>query len=333
MAIVLKRASRLPFAPIVAGLFALVAAVLVMATPAWLLETAVDKFGISSVISAAAPPLGMKAKALLALVAAFGTAATLWFSLSLLARLSSRKPKATRPIAQPVPAVEADVPVESEDGSIRRRRPIFADQELGAPFMSPEALSDAPILEPEMDEPLKPNELVLDMPFASAPLEPEIVLEPPVGAPVSSDGAIVDTMPVEIVETAEAVEDLDWPMPETNFEPDLVETAAAADFAPMASATTSIPVPPPPPEAHAQETITDLVERLERGVERRSAAIAAAQAAANAAIAERAVHQAETVSAVQPIVAQQPLANAQREVDSALSQALSTLERLAAGSR
>ncbi len=338
MAIVLKRASRLPFAPIVAGLFALSAAVLVMATPGWLLEVLVEKTGIASVLSAAAPPLGMKARALMAILAALGTGLVFWIGLTPFARLLDRKPK-TKFKRDVAPSVDqaSDSPVDldskpvSDDIARRLRRPIFADRELGAPFMSKEALAFAPILAPSEIDPVAPDELMLDMSYAQGAEEPALTLDPP--AHVVDDQEVVEPFAPE----AYAPVAFDLP-PADNFvmPPAPVSTgpvSAAPEFvaADFAAAAPTIPVLPPY-DAHSGESIAEMVERLERGLERRSAAISAARAAADAAVAVQAV-EAAAPAAYNPAQASGSLAGAQREVDSALQQALNTLERLAAGGR
>lgn len=331
MAIVLKRVSRLPFAPIVAGLFALAAAVLVMATPAWLLEAAVGRLGIDSVLAAAAPPLGAKARAMLAIVAALGTGAVLWLGLAPMTRLLESKRKSAKFSKKAeAPIAEARVLDAAPEASVSsRRRPIFADRELGAPFMSEEALMDAPLLQPQHDTGLDADELVLDHPIIPPAAESApFVLEAPEG--------------YELSETVEPFGDAFRPEPfhvesspvEKRFElkvpmvDDVEPVTAPVDFAAVAP---SIPVPPPA-DYRANESIDNLVTRLENGLARRAAAIAAAQAAAEAAVAVQAVHQA---APQEPNADQSngPLATAQKEVDSALRQALNTLERLAAGSR
>jgi hypothetical protein len=139
---VLKNASRLPLAPTMAGLFGLVAAILVMATPRALLWTVVSKTGINNVIPSAAPPLGMTAKLMLGSVAFIMVAALAFIIAKVIEKRmggTARRrgfgdAKTTQEVAAVNPAAETS-----------RRRPIIAGQELGAPFMSDEALAEAPI--------------------------------------------------------------------------------------------------------------------------------------------------------------------------------------------
>lgn len=135
--------AKLPFAPIVGALFALVAVVLVIATPQWLFERWVSVSGIASIISAATPPLGEKARILAAVVAGIGVGGMLWSALTLGERLLRRSAVGHEP-----DEVAASPAIDM------RRRPLSADNELGAPLMSDEAMAQAR------------EELVLDMPLA-----------------------------------------------------------------------------------------------------------------------------------------------------------------------
>jgi hypothetical protein len=140
---VLKKASGLPLAPTMAGLFGLVAAILVMATPRALLWSVVSKTGINNVIPSAAPPLGMTAKLLLGSVA-FVVVAALAF---IIAKVTEKRMGGTarrRDFGADMKSAKEDAHA-APAAETSRRRPILAGQELGAPFMSDEALAQAPI--------------------------------------------------------------------------------------------------------------------------------------------------------------------------------------------
>jgi hypothetical protein len=133
-----RRASRIPFAPVVAILFGIVAAILMAAVPQWLFERGVVASGLPGLIAAAAPPLGLLAR-LLAVAASFLiVAVVLWAFLGpIAARLDGR-------VRQRTPWRDAgyDAPVpEDSDLFIAPRKPIFAPEELGAPLMSDEAIA------------------------------------------------------------------------------------------------------------------------------------------------------------------------------------------------
>jgi hypothetical protein len=360
MAIILKRASKLPFAPIAAGLFALAAATLVMATPVWMLESLAERSGIASVLSAAQPPLGMKARALMAIMAALGTGAVVWAAMIPITKMLERKGRVSaRPLVSNDLASNDDVPSPiARDQAGARRSPIFADRELGAPFMSEQALADAPMLMPQNPESVDPDELVLDAAFmgseAATPMDASSAqpISPATPSHATPAYEIPAYQPRAYMPPAPAADPDDhWhnaaPSPvdaapnSVSFDEIVLDETAHADAASDAPGAdvlqdviepgSAIPVPPPVQARHA-ETISELVERLESGLKQRAAALAAAQAAADAAIAAQAVHNVAPAASA-PRAATPPLAAAQRDVDSALTQALSTLERLATASR
>lgn len=150
---------NVPFVPVAAALFGLVAGILVIATPGWLFERGVVASGLPGVIAAAAPPLGDKAQIMAALVAALGTTFPLWLVPTVVSRLVR-----IRRIEPPGSTIEtageqvADHP--HPDAPVRR--PLFAESDLGAPFMSDEAIAhgrDELVLEAivaDNPEPLEP---------------------------------------------------------------------------------------------------------------------------------------------------------------------------------
>ncbi len=144
MKTLLKNASRLPFAPIMAVLFGLVAAILIVATPGGLLGNLVMKTGLTSLIPSAAPPLGMKAKLMLGSIG-FVVFSALAFGVAKMVegRMKGGQSR-RRGFGVDMNKVDegSQAPVAEEQA---RRRPIIAGQELGAPFMSDEALAQAPV--------------------------------------------------------------------------------------------------------------------------------------------------------------------------------------------
>lgn len=277
MTIVLKRASRLPFAPIVAALFATAAAVLVMAAPVWILERSVNQIGLSSILPAAAPPLGMKARALLALLALFGTGVVSWIVAMPLARIISRP---ARPRGFDVQPYEEQAPVRNRSitEAPAERAPIFADRELGAPFMSKEALSLAPVASeapivlgtpvegtfahaPEDEAPLTlgANWLVDGLPFAPEPKAVPTVDLPYAFEPEPAQDDFRDVPGLELEPEAE---DEDLSHANAPFATPVAEQPYS--FEP-ASIAPSIPVAAP--AAPGQETIDELILRLENGLD------------------------------------------------------------------
>jgi hypothetical protein len=168
-----RRAQRVPFAPVVAALFGVAAAILVSAVPQWMFETAVVASGLPTVLAAATPPLGLLAR-LLAIALAFAAGSFIvWTLVAPLTKFFEAKARARTPWR------DAGYDVDSEtmrSDPLPPRRPIFAPDELGAPLMSDEAIAaPAPFLEPE--------------PALAAPLAVE-ELRPVVVAPVEVDSSI-----------------------------------------------------------------------------------------------------------------------------------------------
>lgn len=175
----LKSLNRVPFVPVTAALFALVAGILVLATPQWLFERGVVSAGLPNLIAAAAPPLGEKARILAALIAALATGGLLWSFLTPLRNIVKPKLVERARGARIEAASEASAasPVFEPN-----RRPIFAETDLGAPFMSDEAIAHAR------------DELVLDTPLAepvdaAGPAEVEEVDAPTAPESVAPDEA------------------------------------------------------------------------------------------------------------------------------------------------
>jgi hypothetical protein len=220
----LKGIPNLPFAPIVAALFGLVSAILVFATPGWLLERVVGATGLSSAIAAARPPLGDTARTLIAVVVGLAVGLTLWLIL----RVIEKQVHAARVGAKARHAVDAQQAVAVEQTARRAsgRAPIFAGKELGAPLMSDEALASGEelFLDPTMlEEETAPlpteksdpeQELVLEVPELPEPApigpEPDLVLEAPAQEPELAP-APVNNAPHVVIPSAQSKNDEDEP--------------------------------------------------------------------------------------------------------------------------
>ena len=165
-----RRAQRIPFAPVVAVLFGIAAAILVAAVPQWLFESGVVASGLPTVFAAAAPPLGLVAR-LMAIALAFGGVAFLfWALLAPVTRFFEAKARARTPWRDA--GYDSEVAIARID-PLPPRRPIFAPDELGAPLMSDEAIAPAvPFLEPapELAEPVAVEALA---PAVTAPATPD----------------------------------------------------------------------------------------------------------------------------------------------------------------
>lgn len=129
---------RVPFAPVVALLFGVVAAILILAMPGWMFEHMVVASGLPGLVPAAAPPLGDKARIMAAIIALMDVAGLLWLVLGLFGRMTRPKPAQSRGHRiEP----EYDLAGLEMEPDIAVRRPLFADADLGAPFMSDEAIA------------------------------------------------------------------------------------------------------------------------------------------------------------------------------------------------
>jgi hypothetical protein len=176
-----RRAHRIPFAPVVAVLFGVVAAILMAAVPVWLFEKGVIASGLPDLIAAAAPPLGLIAR-LLAIAAAFvGTALIVRILLVPVGRMIDGKARARTPWRDAGYDADAE---QSGVNPLPPRRPIFAPDELGAPLMSDEAIATVP---PVAEVEAAP--MVEEAPELAEPIKIE-ALEPTIVAPADTDNSI-----------------------------------------------------------------------------------------------------------------------------------------------
>lgn len=278
------------------------------AMPGDLLSSAVQASGLPSVLPMAEPPLGMKARAGISLVA---TVATFAFVFLLLRRIggggtSEHAPREHEP--RPPFAVSEVDELDKLDAipRLRRadvhpdapaRRPILAARELGepdlrqpapAPFVAPQRVAIEPEPEPQPEpepEPEVAETAVEPMPEPEAPPRPdpfdELELSGPDIEMILAEAAPVEAAPVAVVEPAEE------------------------------------PAPPPAEDA----SIAELMARLERGLSRR---VRQQSAAASAPEPEP---EPEPVRDVEPV----PIFQAGG--DDRLRSAMENLQRMAARAR
>ena len=260
----------------IAALGGIAAALLLLWIPVGLIEMVVASSGISEAWPAAAPPLGLKARLLLA-----GFAGLMVVGLISVTRRSrkasdgvegmdGRKQRAQgarqmgfafsklTALARGRVAAPFDQPMEGRAPSLRRadahpdapaRAPIFASRDFyGLDIFS----------KPESGQPLaKPVAPAADAAtLAPDPVEQENLLQPSFQRPAAS--------------VAEAEADAEIPMPFECAPDDLVETLASV-IAPMPVSEPD-PDPDPTPESTHGLTIAQLTERLERGLSLRARA-------------------------------------------------------------
>jgi hypothetical protein len=147
----LQTLAKVPFAPVVAAMFGVITLILIFMTPGWLFERMVVASGLPSLIAAAQPPLGETARKLSAIAGGLGVFSALWAGLALLRAFIKRNalPKARGS------RIDAAAPVVTNPITKQKREPIFAERELGAPFMSDEAIASVaespPVVEAEAE--------------------------------------------------------------------------------------------------------------------------------------------------------------------------------------
>ncbi len=296
----LLRVTRIPLAYWWAFFMALVAAILTLAAPHWLLERGVSTLGIDQVFSAAEPPLGHKARILFAVLGASLVTTLILLPYAIYRLITARRPKRHfQPKTATVKPSRADMKrrtvEEKQETQIPSRRPIFADQELGAPLMSEGALArakaeqaanevafvqpselapaverKAPVVErtdsvwhdshendlapiPQRAAAPKPIQPFV-APLPAAPIAP-LVMHTPLDEPVVS----AHTTPAEPKwDTQEAIWDHHEPLDQSRaFLPQSMAGAVAA--------------PSPTQPEHNAPPLSDMIARLERGINARSA--------------------------------------------------------------
>jgi hypothetical protein len=265
----------LPIAPAIAAVAAVLVALAFLAMPSDVLEGMVVDSGIASLVAAAEPPLGLTARLAIAAIAAGVIGGVLWFGLLLL--IGTRSVVLNRGAA-----ADSDAPV------VRRadahpdappRRPVFANRDLGTPFLDIHAesgLTGERPLPADLDTPLAQYLHPLDKPLPAPPPQPkpvpiaepaplpirgETVIEPVPAAPIPAPALV--TPPVAPVEA-----------PARFAAHERIETF---ELTPMVRTTDAEPSTPLP-----AATIHDLLERLERGVARRAPVVAEPVAPAEA---------------------------------------------------
>jgi hypothetical protein len=223
--------NQLPLAPVFALLFGTAVAIVIGAAPQWRFEQAIEATGLASVLSVARPPLGLKAR-LLAVALGFALVAILvWLAVTAVQRL----------IEGPATLADDDVddaldlamfasalpPIDAP------RRPISADRELGAPFMSDEALTR--IVAPTSPRP-----------------QPEVIELPAISAE--------EIVAVDVIERDSSTGDIGDPLRD---DADLGTPLQLAEF-------DVAPAPDEPEQLPGESSIEALIRRLEAGLARRA---------------------------------------------------------------
>jgi hypothetical protein len=275
-----------PVAPAIAVVLAALGGLMFLLMPTAVLEDLVVDSGIASFVTAAQPPLGITAHFAIAFLVALAVGAVSWFGLFLLI--------GRRIVVVGRNAREDGVPIlrrADAHPDAPPRRPVFANRDLGTPFLEvtaesslPMSVADAvayvpPVVEErdipaDLDTPLATYRSPLDPPLPEPDPLPLGWIDEPVAspspiraqAPVPEPVVAVDPRPVRVVPESPAAES---PAPESaavvpptdDLTPRFAshERIETFELTPMVrSSETSDPLAP--------ATIHDLLDRLERGV-------------------------------------------------------------------
>ncbi len=245
---------RLPLAPVFALMFGAAVAIVIAAMPQWRFEQAVGATGLGSVLSVAVPPLGLKAR-LLAVMLGFALVAMLvWLVATAAQRLIDG------PVARGADDFDDELDLGAYVDTLppvdAPRRPIFADKELGAPFMSDEALTTVPA--PLVLTPPEPVEELNEVTETSRAIdEPGM---PPVFAAISApDVPASDPSPVVDAGLDAPLDVAEFDLPPVAGEPDVLvgETSIDTLIRRLEAGLARRAGPPPPnPPAPAANPLT-----------------------------------------------------------------------------
>ncbi|OYY89599.1 MAG: hypothetical protein B7Y45_11340 [Sphingomonas sp. 28-66-16] len=290
-----KRLTTLPVAPLVAAIIGVMTAAIFTLMPAAMLESLILRSGIAAVLAAAEPPLGATARIVLILICGGGAALVCWFGLFLL--LGSRSVSFGG--AEASAADAADLPVlrrADAHPDAPARRPVFANRDLGTPFLEVRARQLAgetsarpsvPASPPEPAAPrVNPTESAAPADAASpapmrapAPVAPLPLRQRPIDLPDDLDQPLAAFDPgairaAPLPPPAPPPAPLAYRSRPQVFEPG--ERFETFELTPMVRAEIVAPrsvepdLPPRDP-ATTQASITALLERLEKGVSHRAA--------------------------------------------------------------
>jgi hypothetical protein len=260
-----------------------------------ILSRIVEGSGLPSILSAAQPPLGTTARACVGALAALATFAAVFTLLRLLGGSGAKAPRRERD-RESAPMFEVHEDHDIPAPRLRRadvhpdapaRRPILAARELGEPDLRQPAPAAEPVPEPVSEEPARAPEPApareTALKIATEQEAAEAVAAEPVLDELELSGADIQIMAAVPEPAAEA------PPP------------AAVQNAPAAA------------EPAGDESIADLMARLERGLARR-------------------LHQAPASERPQPVRTHEPVPAAayQPAGDDRLRSAIENLQKMAA---
>lgn len=295
---------RLPKIPTASAVSGLIVAALILMTPNPWFEAFIVETGLPSVLGAAEPPLGARARIVFALVAALIVTSAAWLVLSFILNRKERDADSEDYAAE---FGAADQPSGFRAGTLRRadahpdapyRRPIMAEDDLGAPLdlvdlAPPDTDSDESASD---EEPLDLGEV------AEVIAEDEGAAENEQAEPAEAETDVEEAVPAEAAfEVPEREPVFEIPLPSR-------DVAVEEDPAPTEPARFELP-------EDTRTELARLVDRLEAGLERKRARERAAAAP-----------KAENVT---PHSQAEP----SRDRDAALREALETLQQATARQR
>lgn len=245
----------LPLAPLCGAVFGGVLALLFLLLPAAWLESIVVESGIASILTAAEPPLGLTARAMLAMVGGGGAGLITWFALFLLV--------GSRTVAVNVGS-DGDVPVlrrADAHPDAPARSPLRATRDLGTPFLDVRAKAVVHLHAEEGAEP--------------KPESPVVPIAMPRPLPKDLDTPLADYDPDAWLE-AEPVRNLLPPPSEPlkSLAPLPIQRPQVFDENERFETFELTPIrrdPPVPEPDRPSATIHALLDRLERSVAQRDA--------------------------------------------------------------
>jgi len=275
-----RKRLNVPVAPLVASGLAAVAAALFAFMPGSRLDSLALDSGIAALIPAAEPPLGFTARAVLMAIAAGGVGSIVWFGLYLLigtrtVALFGRQDQGSTfhvPILRRADA-HPDAPA---------RRPLFANSDLGTPFLevrAPVHLVIADDVEEAVYVPAPPPSAepeaveLVDSPVAVSVVVPIVIPAAPAEADLPKD---LDQPLAAFDPQAIPAEPLEWFIPATPA----LQQERPQTFAPTERFETFVLRPAGDRPARgdtpfdASASIHSLLDRLEKGVGRREPDVA-----------------------------------------------------------
>ncbi|MBX9796913.1 hypothetical protein [Sphingomonas sp.] len=246
-------------APAIGVVLGLVTAACFLLVPQWRLEAGVLASGIPAVIAAAEPPLGFTARLVLALIGGALVGGMAWFALfvAIGGRTLAIGPEAEESPGEAPVLRRADAHPDAPP-----RPPLFANRDLGAPFLEGRPAVDAPLPPSVEDAPVT-------APVIAAPVfdVPEPVAVPPVAAPAPAP--VARELPADLDQPLAAFDPASFhqavqPAPEAPAAPR--ERMETFELTPIVRPDPDAPPPPRRPQRDTEATISALLERLERGV-------------------------------------------------------------------